>query len=275
MPVTYHEVIYEPGPVARVIMSRPEYRNAQSRLLLEEIDAAFQEAVDDPEVLVIVLSGNGPDFSAGHDLGSPPELADREIRGWDEDFVGVYDRQRDTRITNTMRWRNIPKPTIAMVHGRCIFGGWMVAASMDLIFASDDALFLPSHTQYFSAPWDLGVRKAKEILFQNRFIPAREAQELGFVNQVYPADVLERKTLEYAREVAERSPMALRQIKHSINNMQDGQGFTTHINASFMTYAVGARFGQPDPRMMQGKRQLSPVAEALAKLKPWPRSRQD
>ena len=184
--MTYHEVIYEPGPVARVTMNRPEYRNAQSRLLLEEIDAAFQEAVDDPAVLVIVLSGNGPDFSAGHDLGSPPELADREIRGWDEDFVGVYDRQRDTRITNTLRWRNIPKPTIAMVHGKCIFGGWMVAASMDLIFASDDALFLPSHTQYFSAPWDVGVRKAKEILFQNRFIPAREAMELGFVNQVFP-----------------------------------------------------------------------------------------
>ncbi len=264
--MTYHEVIYEAGPVARVIMNRPEYRNAQSRVLLEEIDAAFQEAVDDPEVSVIVLSGNGPDFSAGHDLGSPPEIADREIRGWAEDFVGVFDRQRDTRITNTMRWRNVPKPTIAMVHGKCIFGGWMVAASMDLIFASDDALFLPSHTQYFSAPWDLGVRKAKEILFQNRFIPAREALELGFVNQVYPIEALERKTLAYANEVAERTPMSLRQIKHSINNMQDGQGFTTHIDASFMTYAVGAKFGQPDPRMVKGRRQLSPVAQALAKL---------
>ena len=136
-----------------------------------------------------------------------------------------------------------------------------------LIFASDDALFLASHTQYFSAPWDLGVRKAKEILFQNRFIPAREAMELGFVNQVYPAEALERYTLAYANEVAEHSPMALRQIKHSINNMQDAQGFTTHINASFMAYATGARFGQADPRMVEGRRQLSPVARALAKLR--------
>ncbi len=265
--MTYHEIIYEPGAVARVIMNRPEYRNAQSRVLLEEIDDAFAEAAADPEVMVVVLSGNGPDFSAGHDLGSPSELADREIRGWADDLVGVFDRQRDTRITNTMRWRNLPKPTIAMVQGKCIFGGWMVAASMDLIFASDDALFLPSHTQYFSAPWDIGVRKAKEILFQNRFVPAREAMELGFVNRVYPAEALERYTLAYAREVAEHSPMALRQIKHSINNMQDSQGFTTHINASFMTYATGARFGQPDPRMVSGKRQLSPVARALAKLR--------
>ncbi len=265
--MTYQEIIYEPGPVARVIMNRPEYRNAQSRILLDEIDQAFAEAADDPEVQVIVLSGNGPDFSAGHDLGSPPELADREVNGWADDFVGVFDRQRDTRIANTMRWRNLPKPTIAMVQGKCIFGGWMVAASMDLIFASDDALFLASHTQYFSAPWDLGVRKAKEILFQNRFIPAREALELGFVNQVYPAEALERYTLAYANEVAEHSPMALRQIKHSINNMQDAQGFTTHINASFMTYATGARFGQADPRMVKGRRQLSPVARALAKLR--------
>ena len=264
--MTYQELIYEPGAVARVRMNRPEYRNAQSRVLLEEIDRAFQEAAEDPAVRVVVLSGNGPDFSAGHDLGSPSELADREVRGWADDLYGVFDRQWDTRINNTLRWRNHPKPTIAMVHGRCIFGGWMVAAAMDLIFAADDALFLPSHTQYFSAPWDVGVRKAKEILFQNRFLPAREAKELGFVNQIYPAEALERKTLAYAAEVAERAPMTLRQLKHSINNMQDGQGFTGHINASFMTYAVGAQFGQPDPRMMKGKRQLSPVAQALAKL---------
>ena len=265
--MTYHEVIYEPGPVARVIMNRPEYRNAQSRTLLEEIDAAFAEAAADPQVQVIVLSGNGPDFSAGHDLGSPPELADREIRGWADDLVGVYDRQWDTRIVNTMRWRNLPKPTIAMVQGKCIFGGWMVAASMDLIFASDDALFLPSHTQYFSAPWDLGVRKAKEILFQNRFIPAAEALEFGFVNRIYPPQALERMTLAYAEEVAQHSPMALRQIKFSVNNAQDAQGFTTHINAAFHVYSTGARFGQPDPRMVEGRRQLSPVARALAKLK--------
>ena len=265
--MTYQEVIYQPGLIARVIMNRPEYRNAQSRVLLEEIDLALREAADDPQVQVIILSGAGPDFSAGHDLGSPSELADREIRGWADDFVGVYDRQRDTRITNTLRWRNIPKPTIAMVHGKCIFGGCMVAASMDLIFASDDALFLPSHTQYFHAPWDLGARKAKELLFQNRFIPAHEAQELGWVNQIYPAEALERKTLAYAEEVAEHSPMALRQIKFSVNNAQDAQGFTAQINAAFHVYATGARFGEADPRLVPGRRQLSPVARALAKLK--------
>ena len=265
--MSYRDVIYEPGPVARVILNRPEYRNAQSRVLLEEMDAAFQEAIVDPQVQVIVLSGNGPDFSAGHDLGSPSEMDDRDERGWAEDFVGVYDRQRDSRITNTLRWRNIPKPTIAMVQGRCIFGGWMVAASMDLIFAANDALFLASHTQYFSAPWDLGARKAKEILFQNRFIPAQEAMELGFVNRVYPPEALERKTLEYAEEVAEHSPMALRQIKFSINNMLDAQGFTTHITSAFHMYATGARFGTADPRLVEGRRQLRPVQRAFEKLK--------
>ena len=125
----------------------------------------------------------------------------------------------------------------------------------------------PSHTQYFSAPWDLGARKAKEILFQNRFIPAEEAMELGFVNRVYPPEALERKTLEYAEEVAEHSPMALRQIKFSINNMLDAQGFTTHITSAFHMYATGARFGTADPRLVEGRRQLRPVQRAFEKLK--------
>ena len=270
--MSYQQVVYEPGAVARVIMNRPEYRNAQSRVLLEELDAAFAEAGADPQVQVVVLSGNGPDFSGGHDLGSPAELADREARGYATDFVGALDRERDNKLKFTLRWRNLPKPTIAMVHGKCIFGGYKVAAAMDIIFAADDALFLPSHLQYFSAPWDLGARKAKEILYQNRFIPAQEALELGFVNQVHPRDQLEQATLAYAEEVAEHSPLALRQIKHSVNNMQDAQGFTSHINASFMTYVAGAKLDRPDPRRVSGKRQLSPVATALAKLQRPPKS---
>ncbi len=265
------QVIYAPGVVARVIMNRPEYRNAQSRVLLEELDAAFAEAAADPRVQVVVLSGNGPDFSGGHDLGSPPELADREQRGYATDFLGIFDRERDNKVAFTLRWRNLPKPTIAMVQGKCIFGGYKVAAAMDLVFAADDALFLPSHLQYFSAPWDLGARKAKEIIFQNRFIPAQEALALGFVNQIWPREELERRTLEYAEEVAEQSPMALRRIKHSVNNMQDAQGFTTHIQASFMAYVAGNKLDEPDPRRRANRRQLSPVADALAKLQKPPK----
>ena len=92
-----------------------------------------------------------------------------------------------------IRWRDLPKPTIAEVHGYCIFGGWLIASAMDIIIASEDALFLPSLLQYFSVPWDIGVRKAKEILFQTRFVTAREACELGFVNSLFPGINLRRK----------------------------------------------------------------------------------
>ena len=83
--------------------------------------------------------------------------------------------QRSTYMENTLRWRNLPKPTLAMVTGYCIFGGCMFASAMDIIFAAEDALFLPGTVQFFHAPWDLGPRKAKEILFEHRFLTAREA----------------------------------------------------------------------------------------------------
>ena len=116
-------------------------------------------------------------------------------------------------------------PTIAMVHGYCIFGGWMIASAMDLIFAAEDAMFLRSNHQYFSAPWDIHPRKAKELLYEARFIDGREAQELGLVNRVYPADELEVETMAYANRVAENDPFQLRMTKLAVNQAQEAQGF--------------------------------------------------
>ena len=135
--------------VAHVTVDRPEYRNAQSRLLLEELDEAFMGAAQDPEVNVICLFGAGDHFSAGHDLGTPEELADRAERPWDPGIRGWYDRTWEQFYANTKRWREISKPTVAAVQGYCIFGGWMIASAMDCIFASTNAMFLGSHFQYF------------------------------------------------------------------------------------------------------------------------------
>ena len=178
------------GHVALLTLDRPEYRNAQSRRLLEELDAGFARAVEDTEVRVIVLRAEGDHFSAGHDLGTPEELADREDRPMQEELRGRYKRSWDNNVDKTMRWQNLPKPTIADVQGYCIFGGWIIASGMDVVFAADDAMFLPTNFQYFSVPWDLHPRKAKEILFESRFIGADEAEELGFVNRVVPRDRL-------------------------------------------------------------------------------------
>jgi enoyl-CoA hydratase len=132
-------------------------------------------------------------------------------------------------LDNTLRWRDLPKPTIAQVQGYCIFGGYMFASAMDLIVAADDAMFLPSLTQYFSAPWDVGVRKSKEILFQSRFIDAQEALRLGLVNLVVPRADLEKETLALAARIAETDSFTLRMVKFAANQAQDAMGFRMSV----------------------------------------------
>jgi enoyl-CoA hydratase len=267
----YKHIVYEPGPVARIILNRPEYRNAQSRVMIEEMDRAFVEATEDEAVRVIVLSGKGEHFSAGHDLGTPEELQDREARGGLPNHLGGrYARSWEMFVAATMRWRNVPKPTIAMVRGYCIFGGFMFASSMDLVFASENAMFLPNHTQYFPLPWDIGPRKAKELLYETRFMPAQEALELGFANRVFPDADLERETLAFAERVAENDPFFLRMVKFSVNNMEDAKGFSHTVEAAFNVYqlssmprkvyapAGGERPGEP--------RRLGGVAKAMERL---------
>jgi enoyl-CoA hydratase len=265
----YEQIIYETGAVARIILNRPDVNNAQSRRLLEEMDHAFEAANADRGVQVVVLSGTGRHFSAGHDLGSEAELIDRGERGYETARPGSYDRLRDLNVTNTLRWRNFPKPTIAMVQGYCIYGGWMIASAMDVIFASEEARFLPAHNQYFGVPWDLGARKTKELLFQNRFLTAQEAEAVGFVNRVYRPEDLERETLAYAAEVATTNPMHNRQVKFSVNNMLDAQGFTTHVTAAFQTYAMNAAGMGPATGSLPAEgvsRRLEGVDGALTKL---------
>src|SRR6201988_1155251 len=200
----YKAIIYEKhGVVARVITNRPRYKNAQSRLMIEEMDRAFAAANADDDVRVIILAAAGDTFSSGHDIGTPEERADMRRRPFPKGVRGEYALSRHLFLDATLRWRDLDKPTIAQVQGFCIFGGWMFAAAMDLIVASDDAMFLPSLLQYFSIPWDVGVRKAKEILYQSRFLKAEEAERLGFVNMVVPRAQLEEETNALAARIAE------------------------------------------------------------------------
>ncbi|MBL7165138.1 MAG: enoyl-CoA hydratase/isomerase family protein [Dehalococcoidales bacterium] len=237
----YKHIIYQPGKVTRIILNRPRYYNAQSRLMRDEMDDAFVRAAEDDQVGAIVLSGEGKHFSAGHDLGTPEELEEREKSGFPTTTLGRYKRTRALCLENSLRWRNVPKPTIAMVHGYCIFGGWIFAAAMDVLFASEDTLFLPSHVQYFSMPWDIGPRKTKEILFEHRFMTAWEAYQHGFVNRVFPRERLEEETLAYAGRVADnyiRDPARLRTVKFSANHMQDTLGYTTELETAYQSYFI-------------------------------------
>lgn len=254
------------GRVAIVSLDRPQYRNAQSRHLLDEFDLALDRAVADEEVRVIVVRGNGPHFSSGHDLGTPEELADRERRPWPDGWLGDQRRSWELNVTNTLRWRDVPKPTIASVHGMCIYGGWMVASAMDLIVAADDAQFLPAHFQYFSVPWDLGPRQTKELLWLADFIGAEQAEALGFVNHVVPSDELDAATLELANRIARFDKFAASMIKRSVNEMQDHQGFRTAITAAHSTYMQLQAAGLVVPDGQEGTiRRLPSVAASLGK----------
>jgi enoyl-CoA hydratase len=262
----FQQIIYQPGTVARIVLNRPAVRNVQSRILIEEMDAAFARAEADPDVRVIVLSGAGEHFSAGHDLGTPEETADRESRGFPTDPTALYLRRKSLYLDAPLRWRNILKPTLAMVHGYCIFGGWLIASAMDLIFAAEDARFLPSpNLQYFSAPWDLGARKALELLYEVSFITGRQAHAYGLVNRVYPAADLERETLAYAERVAENDPTTLRRTKLAVLQSLDTMGFTGAVTATFHS-----RFGPSELRgpggASDGQRSMPGVRRALERL---------
>jgi len=261
----YQHIVYEPGKVAQVILNRLRYMNAQSYLMRDEMDDAFQRAVKDEQVGAIVLSGAGDHFSAGHDIGTEEDLAYRRAHGQaDLDRFGSFMDMRAICLENTMRWRNLPKPTIAMVKGYCIFGGCMFASAMDVIFAAEDALFLPGPIQYFHAPWDLGPRKAKEILCEHRFMTAWEACKHGFVNRVFPERDLKEETLAYAGRVADnylRDPFWIRMTKHSINHMQDAMGFTSEMEASYNNYCTMIGLTAPDiPKPDQGGFARVPIA---------------
>jgi len=256
----YKHILYEvKDKIARITLNRPESVNVQSTIMLEELDHAIDAAGADSGVRVICLFGAGKHFSAGHDLGTAEEQAHRERFPLEESTRGFFDRTWRLYVDMHLRWRNVQKPMICAVQGYCIFGGWMVASTADIIFAAEDALFLGSAFQYFSIPYDIPPRIAKELLFQSRFINARQAKDYGLVNRVIPRERLVEETLEYAADVAANDPFDLRMTKLAINQAVDAQGFTSHIQNAHSTY-IARRMGSYDPgyvlpKAREGKRQ--------------------
>ena len=236
--MAYQNILYATDAgVATITLNRPAYKNAQSYDLLDEVDAAFAEAGADPAVKVVVLRGAGGNFSAGHDLGTP-ETVDRIAAMRVADGSDWYGNFKKYNLDLLLKWRAFPKPTIAMVDGYCIYGGWMLAAAMDIVFAASEAKFLGGVVEYMSIPWDLGVRQAKEICFESRFITAEEARQHGFVNRVFdPAD-LERETIAYARRVSENTLAHLRFSKQMLNRAQDVQGFTNAVEGALTEFVA-------------------------------------
>jgi len=237
------------GPVARITLHRPEYRNAQNSAMTYALDAAFQRATDDDGVAVIVLDGSGKHFCAGHDIGTPGRDVDqtfdrKAVIWWDHtDKEGGdqrFARESEVYLGMCRRWREIPKPVIAMVHGACIAGGLMLAWSCDFIIASDDAFFsdpvvrmgIPG-VEYFAHPWVMNPRAAKEFLFTGDRFSAERARELGMVNQVVPRAELESTVLAMAERIAKMPRFGLALTKKAVNQAEDLQGLRAGMDSVF------------------------------------------
>ncbi|MFW0793907.1 enoyl-CoA hydratase [Gordonia sp. CPCC 205515] len=234
-------ILYEVADkIATITLNRPEVANAQNAALLDELDAAWTKAADDPEVAVIVLRGAGKHFSAGHDLkggGPRPDKITLEM---------IYGGEARRYLEYSLRWRNTPKPSIAAVQGRCIAGGLLLCWPCDLIIAADDAKFSDpvvmmgiGGVEYHGHTWELGPRKAKEILFTGRPFTAEEAEKTGMVNVVVPRAELDDRTEEMARTIAAMPPFALRQAKRAVNQTLDVQGFYAAIQSVFDIHQTG------------------------------------
>ena len=237
---TFTTLLYDTpaAGVARITMNRPEARNAQDLQLTYDLNAAFDYAAQDDAVKVIILAGADPHFSSGHDLrgGSGKTHDDFPVVGTWAGFTlagaeGYMANEEEIYLGMCRRWRQIPKPTIAQVQGKCIAGGLMLAWVCDLIIASDDAAFQDPvvgfgvcGVEYFAHPWELGVRKAKEMLFTSDWVTAEEARQLGMVNHVVPRAELASFTLAMAAKIATKPSFALKLTKEACNQSLEAQG---------------------------------------------------
>jgi len=234
--------------IATVTMNRPEFNNAQNSKMTYALDAAFRRAVDDDEVKVIILRGSGKHFSAGHDIGTPGRDINQSFERaslW-YDHVNkpggefLYVREQEVYLGMCRRWRDLPKPTIAMVQGACVAGGLMLAWVCDMIIASDDAFFsdpvvrmgIPG-VEYFAHAFELNPRIAKEFLFLGERMSAERAYQMGMVNRIASREHLEEETYSIAQRISKMPRMGLALTKQAINHIEDLQGKRAGMDAAF------------------------------------------
>ena len=248
------------GAALLVTMNRPRYRNAQNAAMTFALDAAFGAAAADNDVAVIVLAGAGDHFSAGHDIGTPGRDIHKDFprvatQWWPHEDKGgaeaTFVREAELYLGMCRRWRDLPKPTIAMVQGACIAGGLMLAWSCDLIVAADDAFFadpvlrmgIPG-VEYFAHPYVMNPRLAKEFLFLGDRMPAARAAEIGMVNRVVPRARLAPDTFAIAERIAQMPRFALALAKRAVNQAEDRMGLRDTMDAAYALHHLAHAHNQ-------------------------------
>ncbi|MCK6573965.1 1,4-dihydroxy-2-naphthoyl-CoA synthase [Myxococcota bacterium] len=236
---SYEDIEYSKGEgIAKIAINRPEVHNAFRPKTLFELQAAFTDAREDPEVGVIILTGTGGKaFCSG---------GDQRVRG-DQGYVGHDGVPRLNVLDLQKQIRSLPKPVVAMVAGWAIGGGHVLHVVCDLTIAADNAMFgqtgprVGSFDGGFGASYlarSVGQKKAREIWFLCRQYDAQQALAMGLVNTVVPLEHLEAETVKWCREMLALSPLALRLLKSSFNAELDGQAGVQELagNATMLYY---------------------------------------
>jgi enoyl-CoA hydratase len=251
---------YEPldeGRIVRILLNRPEARNAQNRGMLVELDEAFRRAEAEDEVRVVILGGAGTMFSSGHDMGTAVSRAEsapgpEQHPSWQVNGATRGGAERlmlqewHHYFQNTLRWRNLRKITIGQAHGPVYSAGLMLLWACDLIVAASDTVFADvvgtklgmCGVEYFGHPWEFGPRKAKELLLTGDSIDVDEAHRLGMVSKVFPPESLTDDTLGFARRIAAMPTMSALLIKEAVNQTVDNMGFYNSLNACFTLHEL-------------------------------------
>jgi len=235
----FQDILFEKAEgIAKITINRPEVRNAFRPRTIKELIQAFDDAREDPEVGVIVLTGAGGEaFCSG---------GDQRVRG-DAGYVGEDEVPRLNVLDLQRQIRTLPKPVVAMVAGYAIGGGHVLHVVCDLTIAADNARFgqtgpkVGSFDGGFGSAYlarMVGQKKAREIWFLCRQYDAEQAQEMGMVNTVVPLERLEEETVAWCREMLAMSPLALRCLKAAMNADCDGQTGLQELagNATLLYY---------------------------------------
>ena len=224
--------------IAKITINRPKVRNAFRPQTVVEMSQALNDARDDEQIGVIILTGEGKEaFCSGGDQKIRGEAGYRDHTG--KNRLNVLDFQRQIRTC--------PKPVIAMVAGYAVGGGHILHLVCDITIAADNAIFgqtgpkVGSFDGGYGASYMariVGQKKAREIWFLCRFYNAKEAFEMGLVNKVVPYAKLETETVQWCREILANSPMAIRCLKAALNADCDGQAGLQELagNATMLFY---------------------------------------
>jgi len=219
----YKKIIYEKkDAVARIVFNRPEAMNSLDMEIVLELEMALDDCETDDGIGAVIITGRGKAFCAGADLKYQLNVIAGNLSK-EREFIGHV-----RKVTDLIS--GLSKPVIAAINGFALAGGFEILMACDLAIAADGVKIGDQHMNYAllpgagssqRLPWIVGMRRAKEILFTGKWLTAVEAEQLGIVNKVVPADNLEAAAMEMAANLASKSRLSLKEMKRLVNNVPE------------------------------------------------------